>query len=298
MSIGIRRLVQVSSLVLVACAMPGLAVAQPDGLLSGNIKYNTGQSVQPIYEGWTKNPDGTYQFFFGYLNRNHVQELSVPVGAANQFEPGAPDRGQPTYFYTRFNRQVFSVTVPADWGKKELIWTLVSHGKTERAVAWLRPDWEIAPGGRATDAKNQPPSLSLAGSPQVTLPATLTLTATVTDDGQPPARPAAARGRGANANRPPAFDNSEFKSTTPVNVPQVERAARPRVTDRLQVEWFVWRGPAAVTFTPPLVGADQGNAVVTAAFSEPGEYVLRARATDSQATALGDVKVVVTAAPK
>jgi hypothetical protein len=85
MSIGIRRLVQVSSLVLVTCAMPGLAVAQPDGLLSGNIKYNTGQSVQPIYEGWTKNADGTYQFFFGYLNRNHVQELSLPVGVGNQF---------------------------------------------------------------------------------------------------------------------------------------------------------------------------------------------------------------------
>jgi hypothetical protein len=180
---------------------------------------------------------------------------------------------------------VFSVTVPADWGKKELIWTLVSHGKTERAVAWLRPDWEIAPGGRAAaDAKNQPPALSLAGSPQVALPATLTLTATVTDDGLPPARPAAARGRGGNANRPPAFDNSEFKSTTPVNVPQVERAARPRVTGRLQVEWFVWRGP------------DEGPAVVTATFSEPGEYVLRARATDSAATALQDIKVVVGAA--
>jgi hypothetical protein len=297
MSIGIRRLVQVSSLVLVTCAMPGLAVAQPDGLLSGNIKYNTGQSVQPIYEGWTKNADGTYQFFFGYLNRNHVQELSVPVGVENQFEPGAPDRGQPTYFYTRFNRQVFSVTVPADWGKKELIWTLVSHGKTERAVAWLRPDWEIAPRGRGSDAKNQPPALSVAGSPRVALPATLTLTATVADDGLPPARPAAARGRG-NANRPPAFDNSELKSTTPVNVPQVERPARPRVTGRLQVEWFVWRGPAAVTFTPPAASADEGPAVVTATFSQPGEYVLRARATDSAATALQDIKVVVNAAQR
>jgi hypothetical protein len=125
----------------------------------------------------------------------------------------------------------------------------------------------------------------------------LTLTAKVTDDGQPPPRPAAARGRGANANRPPAFEHPS-KTPPPVNVPQVERPARPRVTDRLQVEWFVWRGPAAVTFTPPAAGADQGVAAVTATFSAPGEYVLRARATDSAATTTQDVKVVVAGPPR
>src|SRR5262245_53849065 len=131
---------------LSALAVPLLVGAQQrDGLLSGNIKYNSGQSVQPIFEGWTKNEDGSFQFYYGYLNRNHVQELQVPVGAENKMEPGAPDRGQPTYFYPRFNRQLFSVTVPADWGpKRELIWTLVANGQSERAVGWLRPDWEIA----------------------------------------------------------------------------------------------------------------------------------------------------------
>jgi hypothetical protein len=271
--------------------IPMLAGAQPrDGQLSGNIKYNTGQSVQPIFEGWTKNADGSYQFYFGYLNRNHVEEVQVPIGAENRIEPAGPDRGQPTYFYTRFNRQLFSVTIPSDWGKKELIWTLVTHGQSERAVGWLRPDWEIATPGRGTDEKNQPPKLALEGAPRVALKDPLTLTATVTDDGLPPPRPG--RGRG-NPNRPPAFDNSEFKSTTPTNVPQVERPTRPRITDRLQVEWFVWRGPAAVSFTPPAIGADGGKAVVTATFTRAGEYVLRARATDTAASTLQDLKVVV-----
>jgi hypothetical protein len=44
----------------------------------------------------------------------------------------------------------------------------------------------------------------------------------------------------------------------------------------LQVEWFVWRGPGAVTFSPSVVGADKGPAEATATFSKPGEYVLRA----------------------
>ena len=270
------------------------AAAQPDGLLSGNIKYNSGQTVQPIFEGWTKNADGSFQFFFGYLNRNHVEELHVPVGAENRFEPGAADRGQPTYFYTRFNRDQFSVTVPADWGQKELIWTLVTQGRPERAVAWLRPDWEITPPGVGRGdaaAKNQPPTLDVKGEPRVALPATLTLTATVTDDGQPPPRDQGRGGRG-NPNRPPAFVY-DSKLPPPVNVPQVEREPRPTVTGRLQVEWFVWRGLADVTFTPGAASADEGPAVVTAAFSKPGEYVLRARATDTAATTLKDITVVV-----
>jgi len=301
MAIGIRRLSQLGLLALVMFGLPTLARAQADGLLSGNIKYNSGQTVQPIFEGWTKNADGSYQFFFGYLNRNHVEQLYVPVGVENRIEPGGPDRGQPSYFYTRFNRQLFSVTVPKDWGNKELIWTVTAHGRTERAVAWLRPDWEISPPGAGRgDTKNQPPTLAVTASPAVTLPAPLTLTATVTDDGLPAARGGRGGrgGGGGNANRPPAFDNSEFKSTTPVNVPQVERPARPPVGGRLQVEWFVWRGPAGVTFTPPAANADQGQAVVTATFSRPGEYVLRARATDTQASTVRDTKVVVSAPGK
>jgi hypothetical protein len=291
MSARIRRLIPFFLVGLAVCGTSALVLAQQrDGHLSGNIKYNSGQSVQPIFEGWTKNPDGSYQFHFGYLNRNHAEEIQVAVGPENRIEPGAPDRGQPTYFYTRFNRQLFSVTVPADWGKKELVWTLVANGQSERAVGWLRPDWEIAPPGRGNDPKNQPPTLAVAGSPRISLPETLTLTASVSDDGLPP--PRGGRGRGSQ-NRPPAFDNSELKATAPVNVPQVERPVRPRVTGRLQVEWFVWRGPAAVEFAPPAIGADEGKAVVVATFGRPGEYVLRARATDSSASVMQDLKVVV-----
>jgi hypothetical protein len=271
-----------------------------EGLLSGNIKYNAGQSIQPIFEGWTKTPDG-YQLWFGYLNRNHVEEIIVPIGASNRIEPGGPDRGQPTYFYTRFNRQLFSVTVPRDFGEKDqVIWTVVAHGQTERAVAWLRPDWEIAPPGAGTgsgrgseSAENRPPTLALSGSSTATITAPLTLTATVTDDGLPPAR-GRGRGRGgANANRPPAFDNPEFKSTVPTNVPQVVRSAPPQMSGRLQVNWVVWRGPAGVRFNPPAASADEGKAVFTATFTKPGDYVLRARASDGGAITVREYKVTV-----
>ena len=288
-----RWVLSAALLVLGMAGLPGRAAAQPDGFLSGNIKYNSGQSVQPIFEGWTKNPDGTINFWFGYLNRNHVEELSIPVGANNQFEPGDADRGQPAYFYPRFNRQLFAVTVPANWGQKELIWTVVANGKSERAVGWVRPDWEIAPPGTKAEVNdgNKPPVLKASAPSTASLTAPLTLTANVTDDGLPKAR-ANGGGPRKRPSGPPAFDY-DGKLPPPVNVPQVEPPARPKVDGRLQVTWFVWRGPAAVTFAPAAVGADKGPAISAASFTKPGEYVLRARATDGQAFSVQDVKVTV-----
>ena len=57
--------------------------------------------------------------------------------------PGGPDRGQPTYFYPRRNRFHFKVRVPADFGKKELVWTLTTQGQTEKAYATLIPEYII-----------------------------------------------------------------------------------------------------------------------------------------------------------
>src|SRR5437868_4219925 len=72
----------------------------------------TGQSVTPAYEGWYKNPDGTYSISFGYFNRNAKEVVEIPIGPNNYFSPGAADRGQPSSFQPRRNWGVFAVIVP------------------------------------------------------------------------------------------------------------------------------------------------------------------------------------------
>jgi hypothetical protein len=52
-----------------------------------------GQAVTPAYEGWFKNPDGTFSLLVGYFNRNRTEILDIPVGPNNRIEPGGPDRG-------------------------------------------------------------------------------------------------------------------------------------------------------------------------------------------------------------
>jgi hypothetical protein len=279
-----------------------------------NFKYNSGQSVQPIFEGWSWAPDGSVNMHYGYLNRNYVEEPMIAVGANNSILPGGPDRGQPTYFYARTQRNMFTVNVPKDWDRKrELIWTVIHNGKTERAIGWMQPEWEIDPvggagaGGGDIDPErkaNKAPTIAVAPVTAVTMPATASIIATLTDDGLPKPRP---RGKPAvGQETPPTLQGG---IDAPVNVPAVaSRAARetpPGATAAaggdndgmtragLSVTWIVWRGPADVRFAPRAARPADGKATTTATFSKPGEYVLRGTVTDTFKTASTDVKVTV-----
>ena len=56
------------------------------------IRYLRGQNVAPVFEGWQKNDDGTFTFFFGYMNRNHEELVDLAIGQDNFFAPGPEDR--------------------------------------------------------------------------------------------------------------------------------------------------------------------------------------------------------------
>jgi len=238
-----------------------------------SLSYSRGQTVSPAFEGWEKNDDGSFNMMFGYMNRNWEEEVDVPVGADNGFSPGEADRGQPTHFLPRRNRFVFKVRVPADWGKKELVWTLTTKGKTERAYGTLREDsmvdnlvqaseqGAIGAGISSPEIRaNQPPTLTLDGGDrraQVGQP--LTLIAFAKDDGVPRPRfgpdsrearlVAEARARAAKGTPPPppvprgtvAFDPATQRPPSAITVGS---------QTGLRHSCFVYRGAGRVTFTP------------------------------------------------
>ena len=291
-----------SALMLVLAVPSGVsAQGNPDPT---SFKFNQGQNIVPIFEGWAKNPDGTFAMWFGYYNRNYAETPVLPVGPENKIEPGAPDRGQPTYFYTRTHRMGFSVSVPSDWGKKELTWTLTVHGKTEKAVAWLQPEWEIDPlfGGKYQSPeaqKNTAPTLALNVASTGTVSKPMTLTATVVDDGLPVLKPPPKIAVGQET--PPTLVAPPGQVEIPINVPTLGETGRGRgrggdPIPGVIVTWQVWRGPAGATFAPPLLRVVKtGDAVVTATFTKPGTYVLRAKANDTHRFVEKDVTVNITA---
>jgi hypothetical protein len=281
---------------LVAMFLAGSIGLSAQAEFANNLKYDSGQDVQPVFEGWARVTDGTFDLYFGYLNRNWVEKLHLPIGAANNIQPGGPDRGQPTFFYARTHRKVFTVNVPADFGKKELVWTLTVNGRTRTVYGHLKPDWEITPDGGAGGTQttkearsNKAPAIALAPVSPLALPASIDLVATVTDDGLPRPRD---RGRPAvGQESPPGLTGGEKEA--PANLPWLSEGGQRRPRG-LNVSWFVFRGPADVVFDPPFAQPADGRTTTRASFSAPGEYVLRASADDGLLTTYRDVTVKVT----
>ena len=284
-------------------ALSGVSVAQ-------SLTYTKGQNVAPAYEGWEQGPDGTKYFLFGYMNRNWDEELDVPVGPDNGFNVGGADQGQPTHFLPRRNRFVFRVRVPAGFSDKdELIWTLTTHGKTEKAYATLRYDYVVDDVVKASETgalgagtsspevrANKPPTVRIqevtARSVKVGEP--LTLVSEVKDDGIP--KPRGAGFAGAAVRSTARLDAVAAAPTASENLLRPNRATLPpsRVTVGknvgLHLAWFMYRGPGKVTFTPEQIkvwedtrtGANSPWAPVWVAPDMPADGKVTVQATFSE----------------
>lgn len=223
----------------------------------------TGQTVTPVFEGWYRNPDGTYSVSFGYFNRNARETLDIPVGPNNNISPGDAGQGQPTSFHPRRHWGVFAVTVPADFGEKKVVWTLVVRGETFTIAGHLRPQWEIDAVRGEAGSGNTPPVIKFdPAGPEGRGPRGIT---------GPPQR--ATAGRPLTLRVWPSDDGAAWRS-----ISSDGRAGTP-----VALMWFKHQGAGDATFSEraPKVDAGTGAATTTVTFSEPGEYVLRVRANDA-----------------
>jgi len=217
-----------------------------------NLRHWSGQAVAPVYEGFDINPDGSYNMWFGYMNRNYEEEIDLPVGADNTFEPGG-DRGQPTHFVPRRHKDVFSVRVPKDFGDKTLVWKLNAHGQAQQVIATLKPVWQIdrlrtTRGGNSENvSSNLPPEVNVFVSNKTDTTATLTVIAK--DDGLPKRR------------------------GEPIG---------------MTVLWAKYRGAGDVTFSDREIKLVDGRATTTATFSAPGEYILQSVVDDGSGESAGN----------
>jgi|SwirhirootsSR3_FD_contig_123_56235_length_2240_multi_3_in_0_out_2_1 hypothetical protein len=252
-----------------------------------DIKFSSGREVVPYLEGWIRNQDGSFDFVFGYYNRNTEQELVIPAGPDNMVSPGPADQGQPTYFMAKRQFRIFRVRVPKDFGEKSLTWSVTANGRTEKVVAKLVPAYEkdenfirtnnntgISMGVEDT---NKPPTLSVEPVANATVNAPVTLTAMVTDDGLPKPRvvknddPDRPQQEPTQAEPDPL---ARFKSQRNSSGPA--RLVGPRVT------WQVYKGTGQVKLEQLIVPVTSGKASTTVRFNAPGQYTLIATAGDGR----------------
>lgn len=336
MSGMLRREVRSGWAVLCASALVAIMFQVPGSTQNTNVRgadpnltYSSGQSVVPAFHGWVKNPDGTFDMHFGYLNRNWVEEVDIPIGPDNNISaPYGPDAGQPTHFLPRNNRWQFKVRVPANFEGKEIVWTLTSRGQTITAHGVIKPGYVQDEFGLQREFYGSPPTggnkwpdVRLEGekvrAARVGQP--ITLSAIATDDGIP-----RAGGRGGGGGAEGAGQGAQARAvntTGAVGGDSVRGSARG-----LRFAWYLYRSPQElraltpaeklVVFNPRQfkVQEDQRGGqdspwspgwvappippdnrwTVQATFARPGTYVVRGLAHDGLAWGSQDVTVTVT----
>jgi hypothetical protein len=159
------------------------------------------------------------------------------------------------------------------------VWTLTNRGRTNLAKGWLEPEWEVIKDGIVlTGFRNRVSEgaeggykspINITGGPAqtITLPATATLKAAAT------------------------------AMTTGACVPdELGRCATDVDLKRFQVRWILYRGPGKVQFNPEVSPSVNGKSITSepkVTFSAPGNYRLRATATDGSTFSVYDVDVKV-----
>ena len=290
----------------------------------------SGDVLSPSYEGWWPNDDGTFKLFFGYMNSNWEEEFDIDIGQRNYFsvvEPEAlddisldgydfsqADQGQPTHFYPRRNPFLFTVDVPADFGDKELVWTLQGRTNyTGRAYGTLKPDYRIDPQVISTEVggafgslddrlrTNIPPELTLEGEAfrSVRVGEPLDLSVTVNDPDNLPARSQRPIPRTPEQiYRPPqsivvSSGPGERFSWTVYRGPADRASFEPTQMKTYMDSRVYANSPWSPPFTIP-VPPENNRWSSQVTFDTPGEYVLRGVASDGSMFTYQNIIVTVT----
>ncbi|MDE2906050.1 MAG: hypothetical protein OXQ28_08190 [Acidobacteriota bacterium] len=221
----------------------------------------SGGPVVPIFEGWYRNPDGTFELSFGYFSVNTEETVEIPLGSDNFIEPAEFDGRQPTVFEPVPDRDrrhwgAFTVTVPADFGSRDVVWTLHVRGQTLSVPGRLTsPAYELA-GWEFPGRSSVSPLLRW------------------TADGPGGRGPRGITGAARQARVGVPLDLAAW----------VARDAEAGIDERpINIKWFKHQGPGEATFAErtgvvePDAWAEEGGAEVatTVTFSAPGEYLLR-----------------------
>ena len=273
----------------------------PDGRWPLQPRSPGNRYLAPFMEGWYANEDGTFSISFGFLNANS-DTIRIPLGPDNFIEPAQFDGMQPTVFVPGHQRGLFAVNLPAAMEDTDVWWTLrKANGDVTRVPGRIRAvayelDWYPRPHGSmhplvSFDSQSGegrgPPGLMAERTETVSVGSPLTLS--------------------INARDPSERDHEDFrfKEAFPINVtwsqlqgpgrveftrhesnplPEVEEeeeepdsatAAAIAAGGAAAAAARQRREPPGPQVIPLSEGYGTGRVIVT--FSEPGEYLMRAR---------------------
>jgi len=238
-----------------------------------------GLPIVPFMEGWYGNEDGSVTVSYGYHNRNET-DVIIPMGENNFIEPAQLNGMQPEIYFTGRHMGVFAVTIPASMASETIWW----HLKTGNSEATM------VPGERGSAAYELDRNPRPQGSVQPVI---------WFEQGNPGRGPEGVLSTTVKTVAVGAPLKMEVGTEDPsVRDPSNPLFAKPLDT---RVMWYKHQGPGEVQFTEDsstpfmtapdvslrnampsspariAIPAGKGPARVIATFSEPGDYLIRAR---------------------
>jgi hypothetical protein len=261
-----------------AIAVTG-AVASAQIPMPSGPKKAFGASVTPAYDGWWTNPDGSFTYLMGYYNRNWTAEVDIPIGPNNHFEPGEPDRGQPTHFRTNRNFGMFAVVRPKETPVMDRLWWVLTHqGQTFRIPMHRQSDYNIT----VTKASEESPGGKFNTAPIIRF----------AENGQPYQHPFIsldkAMTRTAKVNVPMTIDmwvEDDGLYSNGSNAPVTRGEVVSLVVSKYRGAGKVTIGEGHEKIEVTKGGkpgeAFAGKTSTTATFAEPGDYVIHVTGNDS-----------------
>jgi hypothetical protein len=246
--------------------------------LPGAPLVKAGASINPYFDGWFDNADGSHSFVIGYFNRNTREAVDIPIGPNNYFEPGDQDRGQPTHFLPGRQYGVFTVTVPKDFpATDKIVWNLTVNGQSFRNPYYMHVNYNISPFKSSEESPNggynAPPVLKFDQQGKTF---------------QGPTGVPAALSRTATVGKPMPIDIWADDDGLYSSGSNAERSGGPPPVN-LQISKY--RGPGEIVIAKDNPKFDvlkggkpgepfSGKAATTVTFSEPGDYMLHVTAGD------------------
>lgn len=247
--------------VLAAVFTAGFALS---GLFPAVALAQRSQPIYPAYDGYLKNPDGSYTLSFAYFSHN-AETVTIAPGADNTFAPAPADRQQITVFEPGHHRFQCIMVVGPDFDGK-LKW-IVSYAGTTTGTSerMLQSNWNLVEGAedlKKIDYAKAPRGVCLNRAPEVTVLGTR---------------------RGRN-NAPPHLAAT---TTEALNLfGSVHDEGLPR-SGRHASTWRTVSGPGTVIFQNAAAPRTR------ATFTIPGAYELELSATDSEFTSTYNIIVDV-----
>lgn len=222
------------------------------------------QPIYPAYDGYLKNPDGSFTLSFAYFSHN-AEPVTIAPGPDNAFTPDPADRQHPTMFRPGHWRFQCVIVVGPEFDGK-LRWTLSYAGTTTgTSQNMLHSNYNLVEGAqelRAIDYAHVPRGVCLNRAPIVRVLGI------------------SGRGRGTPATTSVAV-NQELNLFGSVSDEGLPRGGT------LTTVWRKLSGPGDVIFTPP------ATARTRATFSAPGTYELELSANDAELTSRTRINVTV-----